>query len=166
MGRFPVKSLGPRIPHVYNSEFIHQTLVSRCTHHDDCRPFLLALFIPVGHLSLTSKMDPATLVPQMAKETITITVHNHAVSFISAFLFHLGSRPTQHQATPRRVMSARPCVASRRSLGARLSPLLPPPPPPAAAALPRWRLLRASTSVLGARCRAGRARSSGCRARW
>lgn len=86
--------------------------------------------------------------------------------FLFYFLFYLrlpphpapGHAPAHDVSTPR---------ASRRGAcwGPGFRPLLP-PPPPAAAALPRWRHLRASTSALGARCRAGRARSSGCRARW
>lgn len=114
----------------------------------------------VGHLSLTSKMDPY--------KHFTMRAQRHKHNYSDSRLFPLPPRLPPHPApghalacdvsTPR---------ASRRGAhwGPGFRPLLP-PPPPAAAALPRWRLLRASTSALGARCRAGRARSSGCRARW
>lgn len=115
----------------------------------------------VGYLPLTSKMDSASTLP--SGRTCTNT------QILLYFLFfpfppRLPPHPAPGHALACDVSTPR---ASRRGAhwGPGFRPLLP-PPPPAAAALPRWRLLRASTSALGARCRAGRARSSGCRARW
>lgn len=89
---------------------------------------------------------------------------NTALYFLFPLPPRLPPHPAPDHAPARDVSTPR---ASRRGAcwGPGFRPLLP-PPPPAAAALPRWRLLRASISALGARCRAGRARSSGCRARW
>lgn len=138
--------------------------MSRCAHMETAAPASFPFSFHVGHLSLTSEKESASTLPSGPSCTnILIQIPLYFLFF--PFPPRLPPHPAPGHALACDVSTPR---ASRRGAhwGPGFRPLLPPPPPPAAAALPRWRLLRASTSALGARCRAGRARSSGCRARW
>lgn len=71
-------------------------------------------------------MHPKALGQARAAGQAVLTLFRISPDFFLFLYSHSGSRPTQRQATPRRVTSARPVRASRRTLGPGFR-LLPPP---------------------------------------